>query len=199
MSDVVTGPRHQTAARTSIPRSTPPHVGLCTSKLVTRVIANTKTRSKKSSSGVTWCSSPCPLTQEWVRADDRSRTGWRAEDGIGSPRRPHVDEHPRVSGAVGDRAPEPVPVPREERLEVVLRDVPVLHHDDLDRRAGHQRAPAGVAALARTSSSNSTHAWRVCVCGTASESLSASSSTAPLRQPLSRGFPASMSCSIDVL
>jgi hypothetical protein len=44
---------HQSAESTSIPRRTPPQVGSCARKLVTCVIANTNTRSKKSSSGVT--------------------------------------------------------------------------------------------------------------------------------------------------
>ena len=44
---------HQSADRTSIPRRTPPQVGSSASPLVTWVIAKTKTRSKKSSSGVT--------------------------------------------------------------------------------------------------------------------------------------------------
>src|SRR3954447_2222088 len=44
---------HQSAASTTRPRTSPPQVGSFESRLVTWVIANTKTRSKKSSSGVT--------------------------------------------------------------------------------------------------------------------------------------------------
>jgi hypothetical protein len=47
---------NQTIASTSIPRASPRHVGSAASMVVTCVIANTNTRSKKSSSGVTRCS-----------------------------------------------------------------------------------------------------------------------------------------------
>ena len=50
---------HQSAARIARPSKTPSHVGCALMKPVTWVIANTNTRSKNSSSGVTCCSCAC--------------------------------------------------------------------------------------------------------------------------------------------
>ena len=47
---------HQSAARTSTPRPIPANVGSSASSVATCVNAKTKTRSKKSSRGVTRCS-----------------------------------------------------------------------------------------------------------------------------------------------
>src|SRR5436190_13379312 len=63
---------HQTAARESAPRITPCQLGSCVRRAVTCVIANTNTRSKNSSSGVTACS-PLPALSSAAAASDIGR------------------------------------------------------------------------------------------------------------------------------
>src|SRR5262245_22849239 len=93
---------HQSAASTTRPRSSPPQVGSRESSAVTCVIAKTKTRSKKSSSGVT----------RSTRGDASTRT-----DAIGSVHDQNVARRPAhepcADGAV-DQSAQPAPAPDDD-------------------------------------------------------------------------------------
>src|SRR5262245_27735546 len=92
---------HQSAASTSTPRPIPANVGSAVSNVATCVKANTKTRSKKSSRGVTRCSCSTAVTN--IRRDPIPKRGAELFQSVTRSPPHHRDRDRENRGVAPDR------------------------------------------------------------------------------------------------